>query len=109
MKPRGYVRSKRDVKNFNSRPKSHKYAQGIVHDGIGRGHTTVFDTGPQKSMIGQYGWEIIKRHHNWIDAQGVKMGVHSKEGRRLQLVYARGVVKKRLDRKRYLVILRQAF
>ena len=69
----------------------------------------MFDTGPQKFMIGQDGWEIIKHHDTWIYAQGVNMGGPSKAGRRLQLVYARGVVKNLLDGKRCLEILRQAF
>ena len=83
LKPRGYARSKKYVGNFYARPKSHKHAQGIFHDGIARGYTEVFDTGPQKYMIGRDGWEIIKRHDTWIDAQGVNMGDSSKEGRRL--------------------------
>ena len=53
LNPQGSVRSKRDVQNFGARPKSHRYAQGIVHNGIARGHTPVFDPGAQQSMIGQ--------------------------------------------------------
>ena len=59
-------------------------------------------------VIGRDGWEIIKRHDNFIDAQGVNMGGPPKTRRRFQLVYARVVVKTFLDGKRYLVILRQA-
>ena len=73
------------------------------------GHTTVFDTGAQQSMIFWGGWDIIKCHDTWIDAQGVNMGVPSNEGRGLQLLYARGVVKTFLDGKSYLVILGQDF
>ena len=69
------MRSKRTVQTFDARPKSHNHAQGIVNDGIAIGHTTVFDTGAKKSMIGRYGWEFIKRHDTWIDAQGVNRGV----------------------------------
>ena len=76
---------------------------------IARGHTTVFDTGDQQSMIGRDGWEIIKRRDNWIDTQGVNMVGPSKAGRRFQLVDARGVVKNCLDGKRYLVILWKYF
>ena len=83
LKPQGSVRSKRDVQNFNSCPKSHKHAQGIIHDGIARCHTTVFDKGAHQSMIGRYGWEIIKRHDTWIYTQGVNMGGSSKAGRHL--------------------------
>ena len=103
------MRSKRDVRNFDACPKSHRNSQGIVHDGIARGHTTVFDTGDQQYMIGRDGWDIIKRHDTWIDAQGVNMGGPSKEGLCLQLVYARGVLKNLLVWKRYLEILRQDF
>ena len=69
----------------------------------------MFDTGAQQSMIGQDGQEIIKRHDTWIDAQGVDLGGPPKEGHRLQLLDARGVVKNRLDGKSYLAIIRQAF
>ena len=69
----------------------------------------MFNTGPQKSMIGRYGWETIKCHDTWIDAQGVNFGLPQKVGRRLQLVYARGVVKNRLDGNCYVVIIRQTF
>ena len=54
----------------------------------------MFDTGAQQSMIGRDGWEIIRRHEKWIDTRGVDLGGSSKTGRRLQLVDARGVVKK---------------
>ena len=67
----------------------------------------MFDTGSQKSIIGRDGWEIIKRHDTWIDAQGVNLGLPQKTGRRLQLVDARGGVKNCLDGKSYLVICRQ--
>ena len=60
-------------------------------------------------MLGRDDWEIIKNNENWIDTRGVDLGGPSKTGRRLQLVDARGVVKHRLDRKRYLVIIRHAF
>ena len=60
-------------------------------------------------MIGRDGWEIIKRHENWIDTRGVDLEGSSKMGRRLQLVDARGVVKNRLNGKSYLVIFRQVF
>ena len=69
----------------------------------------MFDTGAQQSMIGWDGWEIIRRHDSWIDERGVDLGVYPKSGLRLQLVDARGVVKNRLDGKRYLIIIRQAF
>ena len=65
----------------------------------------MFDTGAQKLMIGQYGWEIIKRHDTWICAHGVKMGGPPKSGHLLQLVDSRGVVKTFLYGKRDLVIL----
>ena len=105
LKPRGLTCSKRAVKTFNALTKIYKHAQGIFHDGIARGHTKMFDTGAQKLMIGQYGWEIIKRRDTWIYAQGVKMGGPPKSGRLLQLVDARGVVKTFLYGKRYLEIL----
>ena len=108
IKPRGFVRSNRDVPKFDARWKIHNHAKEIAHVRIATGHTTVFDTGAQKSMIGIYGWEIIKRHDTWIDAQGVNIGGSSKSGHRLQLLDARGVMKNRLDGKRYMVILRQA-
>ena len=69
----------------------------------------MFDTGAQQSMLGRYGWEIIRNHDKWIDTRGVDLGGPSKTGRRLQLVDARGVVKNRLDGNSYLVIIRQAF
>ena len=107
MKPRGSVHSKRAVQNFNELPKIHKHAQGIVHNGIARGQTAAFDTGHQKSMIGWDSWEIIKRHDTCIDALGVNMGEPPRAGRCLQLVDAKGVMKKRLDGKRYMVITGQ--
>ena len=97
------------MRTFDSLTKIHKHAQVIFHNGIARDHTSVSDTGPQKFMIGQDGWEIIKHHDTWIYAQGVNMVGPSKAGRRLQLVYERGVVKNLLDGKRCLEILRQAF
>ena len=66
LNPRGTMHSRRAVKNFDARPKSHRNAQGIVHDRIERGHTAVFDTGAQKSMIGRDGWEMIKHHDTCI-------------------------------------------
>ena len=69
----------------------------------------MFDTGPQKSRIGRYGWDIIKRHDTWIDAQGVNMDGTPKVGFCLQLVDARDVAKNRMDENRYLLILRQDF
>ena len=69
----------------------------------------MFDTGAQQSMIGRDGWEIIKRHENWIDTRGVDLGGYSKAVRRLRLVDARGVVKNSLDGKSYLIIIRQVF
>ena len=65
--------SNRAVWNFNDQPKSLKYVQGIDHSGISRGHTAVFDTGAQQSMIGLVVWEIIKRPDTWIYAQDVNM------------------------------------
>ena len=73
MKPRGSVCSNRAVITMDACPKIHKHAQVIVHDGVVRGHTTVFDTGAQKLMIDRDGWDIIKSHDTWIDAQGVSM------------------------------------
>ena len=69
----------------------------------------MFDTGAQKSMLGRDGWDIIKRHLKWIDTWGVDLGGSSQTGRRFQLVDARVMVKNRLDGKRYLIIVRQAF
>ena len=80
LKPLGPVRSKRDVQKFDSLPKIQKHVQGIIHNGKYRGHTAVFDTGAQQLMIGRDGWEIIKRHDNWIDAQGVNLCGPPKEG-----------------------------
>ena len=81
LKPQGPVRSKRDVRTFDDLPNSHKHVQGIVHNSKSRGHTAVFDTGAQKSMIGQDGWEIIKRHDNWITVKGADLGGLPKAGR----------------------------
>ena len=69
----------------------------------------MFDTGAQQSMIGRDGLEIIKCHDTWIDAKVVVLVGPPKAGRRLQLVDARGVVKKFQDGKSYVVIVRQAF
>ena len=71
LKRRGPACSKRDVRTFDTLPKSHKHVQGIIYNGKLRGHTTVFDTGDQQPMIGRDGWEIIKRLDTWIYAQGV--------------------------------------
>ena len=73
--------SKRDVLTLDTCPRSHKYEQGIFHNGAARGHTAVLDTGYQQSMVGMGGWKIIKRHDTWIYAQGVNMGGSSKAGR----------------------------
>ena len=94
LKPQGPACSKRDVHNFDALPKSHKHEQGIIHGGKARGHTAVCDTGAQQSMIGQYVWEIIKRHDNWIYAHGVNMGGPPNAGRYLKLVDATGVAGK---------------
>ena len=48
LNPRGSVHSKRAVQNLDVRPKSHENAQVIVHNGVARGHTAVFDTGPHQ-------------------------------------------------------------
>ena len=80
MKPWGYVLSKRDVITFDSIPKSYKHAKGIAHNRIARGHTAVFNTGDHQLMIGQDGWDIIKRHDTWIYEQGVNMGGTPKAG-----------------------------
>ena len=93
LNTRGPVRSKRSVQTFGTLPKIQKHVQGIFHGGIVRGHTAVFDTGPQQLMIGRYGWEIIKRHDNWINVKGVDLGKPPRARRRLQLVDARSVVK----------------
>ena len=109
LKPRGSICIKRAVKTFDALPKSHKHEQVIFHDGVARGHTTVFDTLFQQLMIGWDGWEIVKHHDTWIDAQGVNMRGPPKTGRRLQLVYARGVVKNCMDGKHNLVTFSKAF
>ena len=56
------------------------HAQVIIHNGVTKKHTTIIDTGSQKSMIGLGKWEIIKCHDIWIDSQGVDIGRSSKEG-----------------------------
>ena len=109
LKPRGSVRSKGGVQKPDSWPNKLRHVHGIVHNGKSSGHTAVFDTGAQKSIILRYGWEIIKRHDYWIDARGIDLGGPPKSGRRLQLVDARGVVKNLLDGKSYLIIIRRAF
>ena len=85
LKPGGTAHSKRAVQTFDALPKSKKHAQEIVYNKKARGHTAVFDTRDQQSMIGQYGWEIIKRHDTGIYAQGVDLGGPPKAGRCLQL------------------------
>ena len=67
---------------FDALPKSQKHVQEIAHNRKARGHNAVFDTGAQKLMIGWDGWEIIKRHDTWIDANGVDLGGTPKAGRR---------------------------
>ena len=109
LKPRGSVLSKGDVQKPDSWPNKLRHVHGIVHNGKSSGHTAVFDTGAQKSMIVRDGWEIIKRHDSWINARGVDLGGPPKAGCRLQLVDARGVVKTFLDGKSYLIIISQAF
>ena len=96
------------MRNLDARPRSHKYAQGIIHDGDNRGHTAVLYTRDQHSIVGMGGWEIIKRHNTWIYAQCVNMGDYSKAGRRFKLVDTKGVAKKRLNGNNYLLIVRQA-
>ena len=48
LKPQGPVHSKRSMRTFDALPEIHEHAQRIVHNGITRGHTAVFDTGHQK-------------------------------------------------------------
>ena len=81
LRPQGPTLSKKAVRTFDALPKSQKHVQGIVHNRKERGHTAVFDTGAQKSMIGQDGWEIIKRHDNWITVKGADLGGLPKAGR----------------------------
>ena len=107
MNPRGVAHSKRDVTTLNARSKSQKYAQGIVIDWPAMVHNAVLDIGNQQSMVGMGGWDIIKHRYTCIDAKGVNMGGSSNSGHRLKLVDARCVVKKCLDGKRYLVIVRK--
>ena len=99
MKPQDPFRSKGAAKKTDARPNKLRHIHGIIQ-GKARGQTAVFGTGSQQSMVVKDGWEIIKRHDNWIDARGVYLGSSLKAGRRLQLVDARGVVKNLLDRKR---------
>ena len=47
MNPVGFACSKRSVQNLDDRPKSQKYAQGIIQNGDARGHTAVLDNGSQ--------------------------------------------------------------
>ena len=109
LKPQVSARSKRAVHKFDALPKSQKHVQVIVHNGKARGHTDLFDTGAQQSMIGRYGWEIIKRYDTWIHSKGVNLDGSPNAGLRLHLLDARGVVKTRWYWKSYLVILGQAF
>ena len=55
----------------------------FVHNRKASGHTSVFDTGSQQSIIGRDGWKIIRRHDTWIYARGVYLGVPPKAGSRL--------------------------
>ena len=55
LEPRGFIHSKRAVQTLSALPKSHNHAQGIVHDGVTRVHTTVFDTVYQNYRIGMVG------------------------------------------------------
>ena len=72
LKPQGPARIKRAVRTFDALiSKIQKHVQVIFHNGKGRGHTAVFDTGAQQLIIGRDGWEIIKRHDTWIYAKGV--------------------------------------
>ena len=81
------------MQTLDARPKIQNHEQGIVHNGDSSGHTALFDTWDQQSIIGRYGWEIIKRRDTWIDAQGINMGGSSRAGLRLRLVDSRGMVK----------------
>ena len=90
MNLQGSVRSKMAVRTFDDLPKSHKHAQGVVHDGITRGHVAVFDTGSQKSIIVRYVWEIIKLHDTWIDAQDINMGDIFKDRAPLEIGRCKG-------------------
>ena len=56
LKPQGPALSKIAVQKFDALPKIQNYVQVIVHNGKARGHTAVFDTGAQQSMIGRDGW-----------------------------------------------------
>ena len=107
LKPRDPLCSKGSARKPDARTNKLRHVQGIVQGKVS-GHTAVFDTGAQQSMIGRYGWEIVKRHEKLIDTRGVDLGGYLKTGSRLQLLDARGVVKNCLDRKSYLVIFRQA-
>ena len=108
LNPRDPLCSKGAARKPDARPNKLRHIQRNVQ-GKAIGHTAVFDTGDQQSMIGRDGWEIIKRHDKWIDTRGVDLGSSSKAGCRLQLVDARGVVKNSLDGKRYLIFIRQCF
>ena len=57
-----------------------RHTQGVVQGEAGA-HVAVFDTGAQKTMLGDGGWEIIKNHDRWIDTRGVNLGGSSKAGR----------------------------
>ena len=78
LNPQGVARSKRSVWNLDACLKIQKYAQGIIHNRVARGHTAVFDTEPHQSMVVIGGWEIAKHHDTWTDAQGVNMGGYLK-------------------------------
>ena len=93
LKPRGSVHSKGGMQTLDACPKIQNHAQVIVHNGDASGHTAVFDTWAQESIIGRYGWEIIKRRDTWIDAQGINIGGSSRAGRHLRLVDSRGMAK----------------
>ena len=108
LKPRDPLHSKGPARKPDALPNKLRHIYGIVQ-WKARGYTDVFDTGTQQSMIGRDGWDIMKRHDTWIDARGVDLGSSLKAGRRLQLVDERGVVKNSLNRKRYLIVIREVF
>ena len=56
LKPQGPALIKIAVHKFDALPKFQKHVQVIVHNGKSRGHTAVFDTGAQQSIIGRDGW-----------------------------------------------------
>ena len=51
LKKRGGAHSKGDVINIDARPKSQKYARGIVHNGVARVISPLLDTGTQQYLI----------------------------------------------------------